>query len=188
MNRTPDDIAKSLGGAQKSSGLPPLDQWHPELSGNMDLVITRDGQWLFKGEPIAREATVKLFSTILRRESDGDYYLVTPVEKWRIQVEDTPLLAHGMEVKGEGPEQVITLTTNMGEILEIGEQHPLHVGSYPDNGQPRPVIEVRNGVEARLVTSAFYDLAGLAEEMEVAGKTVYGVLSHGKFWEIGQGS
>ena len=115
MNRTPDDIAKSLEDAGKSRDLPPLDKWHPELSGNMDLVITRDGQWVFKGEPIAREATVKLFSTILRRESDGEYYLVTPVEKWRIRVEDAPLLAHGLEVKGEGAEQVITLATNMGE-------------------------------------------------------------------------
>ncbi|WP_394131493.1 DUF1285 domain-containing protein [Marinobacter nauticus] len=187
MNRTPDDIARSLEDAGKSRDLPPLDKWHPELSGDMDLVITRDGQWIFKGEPIARAATVKLFSTILRRESDGEYYLVTPVEKWRIRVEDAPLLAHSLEVKGEGAEQVITLATNMGETLEIGEQHRLHVGSYPETGEPRPVIQVRHGVEARLVTSAFYNLAELAEETEAAGKTVYGVFSHGKFWEIGQG-
>lgn len=184
MSRTPDDLAGSLAASQKE--LPPLDDWHPELSGDMDLVITRDGRWLFKGEPIARKATVRLFSTILRREEDRHYYLVTPVEKWRIQVDDTPLLAHGLEVCGsETP--VITLNTNMGERLEVGEAHPLQVGVYQDTGEPRPVVLVRHGVEARLTTSAFYDLAALAEERSANGKPVFGVMSHGKFWEIGQG-
>lgn len=184
MSCTPDDLASSLADNRKE--LPPLDDWHPELSGDMDLVITRDGRWIYKGEPIAREATVKLFATILRREEDGHHYLVTPVEKWRIRVEDSPLLAHGLDVCGD-EDPVITLKTNMGEKLEVCEAHPLMVGVYPDTGEPRPVILVRHGVEARLTTGAFYDLAALAEERDVNGKPVFGVMSRGKFWEIGQG-
>lgn len=185
MTPTPDTIANVVAGEQRAKGLPPLDQWHPKLSGDMELTITRDGQWIYQGEPIAREATVRLFTTILRREEGGHYYLVTPVEKWRIRVEDTPLLAHSLAARGEGEQQVISVTTNAGETLEVGPEHPLEVGSYEQSGEPRPVIQVRHGVEARLVTSAFYDLADLAEERELAGKRVYGVTSHKKFWEIG---
>ena len=187
MSQDPKRLADQVKAAAEGASLPPIEKWNPELSGDIDIRIARDGNWYHEGELIQREAIPRLFSTILRREDDGEYYLVTPVEKWRIQVEDAPLLAHGLEVKGEGAEQVITLATNMDETLEIGEQHPLHVGSYSETGEPRPVIQVRHGVEARLVTSAFYDLAELAEETEAAGKTVYGVLSHGKFWEIGRG-
>ncbi|GGC71664.1 DUF1285 domain-containing protein [Marinobacter halophilus] len=187
MSRKPDDIAKSVEQATTPRGLPPLEAWHPELSGDMDLIITRDGQWLYQGAPIAREATVKLFATILRREDDGEYYLVTPVEKWRIKVEDTPLLAHSLVSSGGGEQQVLSVTTNVGEILEIGADHPLVVGSYPGTEEPRPIVQVRHGVEARLVTAAFYDLAERVEERDVQGEAQLGVLSHGKFWKIGQG-
>lgn len=187
MTIKPDDIERSVQQHSAPKGLPPLHLWHPELSGDMDLVISRDGQWLYQGSPIARETTVKLFSTILRREEDGHHYLVTPVEKWRIQVEDTPLLAHSLERRGDGNEQVLSLTTNVGEVLEIGPDHPLEVSQYPDSEEPRPVIKVRYGVEARLVTAAFYELAAMAEERQVNDQTQYGVLSHGKFWKIGQG-
>jgi hypothetical protein len=187
MNMKPDDIERSVQQHSSAKGLPPLHRWHPELSGDMDLVITRDGQWLYQGAPIAREATVKLFSTILRREDDGHHYLVTPVEKWRIQVEDAPLLAHSLARKGEGAGQVLSLTTNVGEVLEIGPEHPLAVSQYPNSDEPRPVVYVRHGIEARLVTAAFYELADLVEEQHDNGETQYGVLSHGKFWKIGQG-
>lgn len=187
MSKNPETFAKEVEETVKKPGLPPLDQWHPELSGDMDMVIRRDGQWIFKGEPLGREAIVRLFSTILRREEDGEFYLVTPVEKWRIQVEDTPLLAHSLEVDGTGADQVLSLTTNVGETLEISDDHPLEVGQYPDSGEPRPVIKVRHGVEARIVTAAFYELADLVVEKEEAGEAVYGVMSNGKFWKVGQG-
>ncbi|MFO8140919.1 MAG: DUF1285 domain-containing protein [Marinobacter sp.] len=187
MSSKPDDIASSVEQAGSQKGLPPLEKWHPELSGDMDLTITRDGQWLYQGSAIAREATVKLFSTILRREEDGEYYLVTPVEKWRIRVEDTPLLAHSLECRGDGEKQVVSVTTNVGEILEICEQHPLRVGHYPGGEEPRPIVQVRHGLVARLVTAAFYDLVNLAKERQVQGEAQLGVLSHEKFWKIGQG-
>jgi len=183
----PDDIEKAVAQSTGNRPLPPIDQWAPELSGDMDLVITRDGRWIYQGEPIAREATVKLFSTILRREEDGHYYLVTPVEKWRVQVEDTPILAHSLAVEGEGENRTLSITTNMGETLDISDQHPLTVGNYPNSEEPRPVVWVRHGVEARLVTSAFYDLAELAEARMIAGDQQLGVFSHGKFWKIGEG-
>jgi len=187
MSRKPDDLAKAAQQSATGKGLPPLDKWHPELSGDMDLRITRDGAWLYKGEPISREAIVKLFSTILRREQDGHFYLVTPVEKWRIIVDDTPLLAHSVNVHGEGGNQVVSVTTNVGEELEIGPEHPLVVTNYPDSDEPRPVVLVRHGVEARLVTNAFYQLAELVQEDVVDGEALMGVVSHGKFWKIGQG-
>lgn len=187
MSSKPDDLARSVEPAGTGKGLPPLETWHPELSGDMELTITRDGRWLYQGAPIAREATVKLFSTILRREEDGEYYLVTPVEKWRIRVEDTPLLAHSLVCRGDGEKQVVSVTTNVGEILEIGEAHPLRVGHYPGSEEPRPIVQVRHGLVARLVTAAFYDLASLAEERQVQGETQLGVFSHEKFWKIGLG-
>lgn len=187
MSKTPDTLAKELEPLRQTPGLPPLHLWHPDLLGDMDLVIRRDGQWIYRGEPLTREAIVRLFSTILRREDDGEYYLVTPVEKWRIQVEDAPLLAHSLSVEGSGDAQRVLLTTNVGEVLTIGDEHPLEVGQYPDSGEPRPVIHVRHGIEARLVTAAFYDLAELVTEREIDGMTVYGVMSSGKFWKVGQG-
>lgn len=187
MSQNPEDLATHVTQAVGHPGLPPLEQWHPELSGDMDLRVARDGQWVYKGEPLAREAIVRLFSTILRREEDGDYYLVTPVEKWRIQVDDTPLLAHSLRVVNEGGDQILKLTTNVGETLEIGDEHPLTVGTYPDSEEPRPIIAVRHGVTARLVTAAYYDLAEHVEERQTEDGPVLGVSSHGNFYKIGQG-
>lgn len=187
MGQNPENLVEQMAKTTKDTGQPPLECWHPELSGDMDLRICRDGQWIHKGEPMGREAVVKLFSTILRREDDGQYYLLTPVEKWRIQVEDTPLLAHSLEVESAGEQQVIKLTTNVGEILEVGDEHPLKIDNYEGSGQPRPVIGVRHGLDARLVTAAYYDLAEHVVEQTVDGKSVLGVFSHGNFYKIGQG-
>lgn len=187
MSQNPEQIASQMGRVLKNPGQPPLDQWHPELSGDMDLRVARDGQWIYKGEPLAREAIVRLFSTILRREDDGEYYLVTPVEKWRIDIEDTPLLAHSLSVAGQGEEQVITLTTNVGETLDVGPEHPLEVTRYPDSEEPRPLLHVRHGLTARLVTAAYYDLADHVVEREAADGTELGVYSHGNFYKFGQG-
>lgn len=185
MTQKPETIAEQVESAQSQSrGLPPLEQWNPDLSGDIDIVVARDGQWLYEGKPIGREAIVRLFSTILRRESDGHHYLVTPVEKWRIQVEDAPIIAHSLRASGEGREQVLSVTTNTGETLEIGEAHPLHVGTYAGTDEPRPVVKLRHGTEARLVTAAYYDLADLVSEEDIDGKTALGVWSNGNFYKI----
>ncbi len=187
MTQNPEHLAKQLPQEARKGGLPPLDSWHPELSGDMDMRISRDGQWIYRGDPIRREALVRLFASILRREDDGEYYLVTPVEKWRIQVEDTPLLAHSLSVQGEGAEQKVSLVTNVGETLVVSDEHPLRVGSYPGRDEPRPVVLVRHGVEARLTTSAYYDLAEHLVEQTVDGQPAYGVFSCGSFYKVGQG-
>jgi hypothetical protein len=180
----PDHIEKSVEHNVTDKAPPPLEKWHPALTGDMDLIVTRDGQWLYEGHPIGRESAVRLFSTILRKEDDGEYYLITPVEKWRIQVEDTPLLAHSLAVRGEGQDQVLSVTTNMGETLDIGDEHPLVVDHYPGSDEPRPLVFVRHGAEARLLSSAFYELAELVEEREVDGECWHGVFSQGNFWKI----
>ncbi len=187
MSGNPEDIVEQVQNTGGNLSQPPLEKWHPELSGDMDLRISRNGDWVHEGRPLGRKAIVRLFSTILRREEDGEYYLVTPVEKWRIKVEDTPLLAHSVEIEGEGEGQIIRLTTNVGETLEVSDEHPLEVGTYADSGQPRPVIRVRHGVDALLTTSAYYDLAEHVVEKTVDEKAVLGVFSHGNFYKIGQG-
>lgn len=185
MTQNPETIAEQVEKAQASeTGLPPLDKWNPDLSGSIDIIIARDGQWLYQGNPIGREAIVRLFSTILRREDDGHYYLVTPVEKWQISVEDAPLIAHSLHVTGKGREQVLAVTTNTGETIEIGEAHPLHVDTYEGSEEPRPVVTLRHGVEARLVTAAYYDLADLVTEETIAGDPTLGVWSNGNFYKI----
>lgn len=181
-----NELAQSA--ATGGNGLPPIDQWHPDFSGDIDIHITRDGDWLYEGRKLQREAIVRLFSTILRREDDGDYYLVTPVEKWRIRVDDTPLLAHTLEAEGDGREQVLWVTTNMGEKLALGPEHPLRVETAADAGAgPHPVVEVRHGLEARLVTSAYYDLADYCVSAGTGDRDALGVWSNGMFFEVGQG-
>lgn len=184
MSQNPEAIADQIQSGAGAKSKPPLDQWHPDLSGDIDIVVNRQGEWLYEGKPIAREAIVRLFSTILRREEDGHYYLVTPVEKWRIQVEDTPLLAHSLVVEGEGNQRTLSVTTSVGEVLQIDEDHPLSVGTYPETGEPRPVILMPHGLEARLVTSAYYDLADLIATDEADPEAPFGVWSHGNFYQI----
>lgn len=187
MSQDPERLEEQVKAAAEEGGsLPPIEKWHPELSGDIDIRVARDGSWYHEGELIHREAIVRLFSTILRREDDGHYYLVTPVEKWRIRVEDTPLLAHTLEVEGEGKQQQLAITTNVGEKLLVSREHPLEVGAY-DDGTPRPVVHVRRGLEARLVTAAYYELADLLVENSAGDGTVLGVWSNGEFFEVGNG-
>src|SRR5690554_621961 len=187
MSQDPKRLEEQIKAAAAGDSLPPIEKWNPDLSGDIDIRITRDGDWYHQGERIQRDAIIRLFSTILRREDDGEYYLVTPVEKWRIQVEDTPLLAHSLEVAGSGQEQVLAVTTNVGERLLLGESHPFEVGDYDNDGTPRPIVHVRRGLEARLVTTAYYELADLLVEAPLAEDSSLGVWSSGEFFPVGNG-
>ena len=171
---------------EDAAGLPPIEQWHPELSGDIDIRIARDGQWYYQGEPMAREALVRLFAGILRREDDQSYYLITPVEKWRLQVDDLPFVAHSLEIDNAGAQQQLYLTTNTGERLAISPAHPLQVDHCPQTGEPRPWVYVRRGLEARILTSAFYDLAEIAEPQGDGDH--FGVWSGGTFFLLGRGA
>lgn len=188
MSQNPDGLQAQLAEVEARQSRPPIENWNPDYSGDIDIRIARNGDWLYQGEKMGREALVRLFSTILRREDDGEYYLVTPVEKWRIQVEDTPLLAHGLEVSGEGEDQLIRLTTNTGDEILVGEQHPLKVGSYPGSDEPRPVVALDHGLEARLVTAAFYELTRYVTEQPEGDANRVGVWSAGVFFELGEGA
>ena len=170
--------------------LPPLDRWQPPLSGVMNLRIASDGSWWHEGRPIERQSLVRLFAIILRREADGNHYLVTPVEKWQIQVDDAAFLAVRLEVDGEGRDQRLDFVTNLGERAEAGPGRPIVVEYRAGSEEPAPYLAMRNGLWARLTRSVFLELAERAEPSlsgpdEVDGAAVYGVWSRGAFFVLG---
>lgn len=154
LQRQVDELLAAAGSGRR----PPLHLWHPPLSGDIDIRIARDGRWYHEGTLMARERLVQLFASILRREGDG-HFLVTPVEKWRIRVDDTPFVAVDVEVLGAGQEQQLVFTTNVGERVLCGAAQPLRAGADAEG----PVLQLRDGLEARLARPPYYRLAELAE-------------------------
>ena len=180
----PETLASQLSSA---SSLPPVELWNPPLSGDMDLRIARDGVWSHEDRPIQRGALVRLFASILRYDPDGHYYLVTPVEKWRIQVDDAPFLAVRLDVEGTGREQRLLFTTNLDDQVSAGSAHPLMVEYRNPSGEPSPYIHIRGGLRALLSRAVFLELIELGEERPAAnGGRDYGVWSEGKFFSLGQ--
>lgn len=147
------DIARALAERR----LPPVDQWNPAHCGHSDMRIARDGTWTYRGEPIRREAMVRLFSTILRREPDGSHVLVTPAEKLTIDVELAAFVAVAMTSEGSGRERRIAVELNSGDAMILGREHPLRLS--PDGV---PLVGVRAGLEASLARPVYYELAELA--------------------------
>lgn len=140
--------------------LPPVDQWHPSHCGDSAMRIARDGTWFHEGSPIGRPAMVRLFSTILRREPDGGYVLVTPGEKLDIAVEDAPFVAVELKSEGEGRDRRLAFRLNTGDLVVAGPDHPLRFVARDDG--PHPYLVVRKGLEALIVRPAYYELAELA--------------------------
>lgn len=165
--------------------LPALERWNPPLLGDMALRIRRDGVWDYQGTPILREALVRLFASILRREDDGHYYLVTPVEKWRIQVDDAPFLAIRVDATGAGPNQSLTFTTNVGDLISAGPEHPLWVEYHRPGGEPAPYLHVRQRLCALLSRAVFLEVVEHGEERQTAAGREYGVWSQGGFFSLG---
>ena len=178
--------AAELEGAGKKS-LPPVEKWNPEFCGDIDLVIKRDGTWVHEGTPIGRAKLVRLFSTVLRREGD-DYFLVTPVEKMQIAVEDAPFIAVLMDREGEGEAQTLTFTTNVGDETKAGSDHRLVFRQDPETGEHAPYITVRAGLEARIARAVYYDLVALGETRDINGEEIFGVFSGGVFFPFGPAS
>lgn len=147
---------------QEFRGYPPVGSWNPDLCGDMDLVIQADGHWIHEGTEIKRQPLVNLFASILKREG-GDYYLVTPVEKWRIQVEDVPFLITQAAREGEAAGGQVLLTTNTGDVVPLDRLHPLFLKPFGDPEQPIPYIEVRAGLEGRMSRDVYYQLIEWAE-------------------------
>lgn len=150
------DIAR-LAGARR---LPPVDRWDPPHCGHSGIRIARDGSWCHEGRPIARQELVRLFSTILRREPDGGYVLVTPVEKLDIDVEDAPFLAVEVKSEGEGRDRSLAFRLGTGDLVVAGPDHPLCMRMRDDG--PRPYLSVRGGLEAMLARPVYYELAEIA--------------------------
>lgn len=140
--------------------LPPISDWNPKLSGSMDMEIKKDGGWWHEGELIKRDKLTRLFSSILKKEGI-DYFLVTPVEKWQITVEDKPFVVQLAEVMENSDREVITLMTNVGDAVELNSDNRLQLD---DKGLP--LVEVRGGLMARLHRNVYYQLAELATENE----------------------
>lgn len=177
-----EGIAASVRAA-KGKGLPPVHLWNPPFCGDLDMRIARDGTWFYQGTPIGRPGLVRLFSTILRKDGDK-YFLVTPVEKVGITVDDAPFVAVDFDVSGEGQQQRLTFHTNVGDSVTAEPETPLRFVRDPETGEPSPYVMVRAGLEALIDRKSFYRLVELGMEHKVDGVTWFGLWSDGAFFGI----
>lgn len=165
-----DDLASlslaEIARMAEEKRLPPVEKWQPGHCGDSEMRIARDGTWFHEGSPIGRPAMVRLFSTILRRERDGSFVLVTPVEKLAIAVEDAPFVAVEVKSEGEGRARRLAFRLNTGDAVIAGPDHPLRF-----EAGPHPYLEVRAGLDALVARSVYYELAewALAEDAEPPG-------------------
>ena len=178
------NLAEIMARIQDKS-LPPVHLWTPDYCGEIDMRIARDGTWFYMGTPIGRKPMVKLFSSVLRKDDDDKIYLVTPVEKIGIVVDDAPFVAVEADAYGEGKEQTIVFRTNVDDEVVAGPDHPIRVDIDPETLEPSPYLMVRDGLEALIARSVFYQLVDIGEEQEVDGQTILGLWSGGEFFTIG---
>jgi len=165
-------------------GLPPVHLWHPAHCGDIDIVIRRNGLWFHEGTPIGREALVRLFSTVLRKDPDG-FHLVTPVEKLRIEVEDAPFIAIRVDqVQDSAGRPVLRFQTNVGDEVDAGADNAIRVEADPETGEPRPYLHVRRGLEALINRPVFYEMSEWAEERDTPEGPTMGVWSAGAWFPI----
>ena len=165
-------------------GPAPVEKWQPDYCGELDMQIKRDGTWFYMGTPIGRQTLVNLFATVLRKDEDGETYLVTPVEKIKIQVEDAPFVAVEMNAHEKGGEQVLTFRTNVGDLVEAGKDHALRFVTVKENDGVKPYLLVRGALEALLARSVMYELISYGEEIEVDGVMMFCIKSHGAVFPI----
>lgn len=171
-----DAIAALLANEKR----PPVDRWDPPLRGDSKVRIARDGRWFHDGTEILRSNLVRLFASILRRESDGRFVLVTPVEKQTVAVEDAPFIAVELHSEGSGRHRTLAFRTNVGDLVLAGKENPLRFEAG-DTG-PAPYVLVRSGLEARIGRPVFYELAELALN---DGESPPGLWSQGQFYSMG---
>lgn len=176
-------LLEQVAEASKKGGLPPVHKWNPPFCGDIDMVIKRDGSWHYLNSPIGRERMVRLFSTVLRKD-DGDYFLVTPVEKVGIQVEDVPFVAISVETVEIDGQPALKFVTNVGDEVVVDQQHPLRVELAPETEEPAPYILVRDRLEARVHRNVFYELVEIAHVRLIENTEWYGLESCGQFYPI----
>jgi len=174
---------QAAAGAAARKGPPPVHLWNPPFCGDLDMRISLDGTWHYLKTPIGRPALVKLFASVLKREGDK-YFLVTPVEKCGIVVEDAPFLA--VELRAEQAErgQLLHFRTNVDEWVACGREHALRFEPEPETGGLKPYLHVRRDLWAKVTRALFYDLGELGEERDVEGQRMFGVASAGEFFAM----
>lgn len=166
-------------------GLPPVEKWEPEFCGDLDMIIKGDGTWFYMGTPIGRQALVNLFATVLRKDADGKTYLVTPVEKIGITVEDAHFIAVEMNAHtNEEGGQVLTFRTNVGDVVEAGAEHPFRFVTVEENDGIKPYLLVRGRLEALLARPVMYELISYGEEIEIDGRLMFAIRSNGTVFPI----
>ncbi|MDV3456917.1 DUF1285 domain-containing protein [Sphingomonas sp. HF-S4] len=179
----PPDLASlslaEIARLAEANRLPPVESWNPAHCGDSEMRIARDGTWYHQGSPIGRAAMVRLFSTILRREPDGRFVLVTPVEKLDIEVEDAPFTAVEMKVEGEGAAMKLAFRLNTGDLVAAGPEHALRFDTRDDG--PRPYLHVRRGLEALIARPVYYELVEIAL---ANGSSPPGLWSNGTFFAL----
>jgi hypothetical protein len=163
----------------------PAWDFDPNAVGAFPFRIARDGTWYYHGTPIGRKELCKLFSSVLRRDAEGNFYLITPAEQGRIEVEDAPFTAVEVIAAGAGPAQKLTFRTNLDHMVTAGAANPIRVAEDAATGEPSPYILVRDGLEALILRPQFYELVDMAEERRVEGADVVGVWSDGVFFALG---
>jgi hypothetical protein len=175
---------EAITGAVKRAGEkgpPPVHLWNPPFCGDLDMRIASDGTWFYMKTPIGRPALVKLFSSVLKREADR-YFLVTPVEKVGITVDDAPFTAVEMKQEGEGATRILSFRTNVDEWVACGPEHTLRFDAEPETGGLKPYLHVRRDLWALVTRALFYDLAELGEDRDVDGRQMFGIASGGEFY------
>ena len=178
MTPSASSLAESVRAA-KGRGLPPVEKWNPPFCGDLDMQIRRDGTWFYEGTPIGRIELVKLFASILWREEDK-YFLVTPVEKVGIKVEDAPFVAVDFERHGEGDAQTLEFVTNLDDRALAGPDHPIRVIRDPETGEPSPYVLIRRNLEALIDRKSFYRLVDIGVHHE----GWFGLWSGGEFFPV----
>lgn len=173
-----------LAGRIKTKGPAPVHLWDPPFCGELDMRIAKDGTWYHQGNPIRRPAMVQLFASILRLDSDGEHYLVTPIEKVRIQVEDCPFIIIAMETEGSGSSQNLQFETNTGEVFTAGAKHRICFETNELTAEPHPIVHVRSGLNGLINRAVFYRLVELLEQKAADRGSAQGVYSGGEFFEL----
>ncbi|MVA56144.1 DUF1285 domain-containing protein [Agrobacterium vitis] len=165
-------------------GLPPVERWNPAFCGDIDMEILADGSWLYLGTPIGRAPLVRLFSTVLRKDEDGRTYLVTPVEKLGIKVADAHFVAVEMTVGTRDGEAVLTFRTNVGDLVEVGPEHPLRFLIEGEHQQLKPYLAVRGRLEALVSRAVTYELMALGEVIDIDGQAMFAIRSGGETFAV----
>ncbi len=176
-----DMIARA---SRTGKGQPPVDLWEPAFCGDIDMEIKRDGTWFYLGTPIGRQAMVELFSSVLRKDADGKTYLVTPVEKLGIRVEDAHFIGVELDVAGQGDQQALTLRTHVGDVVEIGPEHKMRFEVELKHGGLKPYIHVRGRLEALASRPVLHQLIALGEEVEMDGQVMFALRSRGAVFPV----